>query len=217
MSEFDENIWKITQELGANERHFNQLQHQYRVMASGWMLAVFAGVQFVLSNWGKLPFPSEFILTLIGLAGAIGITQLWNLDLRVYHQLLEACFVQGLKLEEQHRWLPKTRTSMLQTQPSKGKGVLARVVWFYLVGITVALSIMIVGTLLAVYSLTDYGLPGLIIVAVIDVVCFCLWNRELLRETKSPLLEQMSETAIQKPTHIRPRRRRQRNYQRPNP
>jgi hypothetical protein len=198
MEGFDENVWKIAQELGVNERHFNQMQHQYRAMASGWMLAIFAGVQFVLANWGKLPFPSELILTLIGFAGAIGITQLWNLDLRVYHQLLDACFVQGLQLEQKYNWLPKIRTSMLQTQGSKKKGVLARVVWFYLIGVSVALLIAVTGTLLAVDSLTDYSMRGLLAVAVIDVLWVYLWMLEIVRGTQSPLLEKQSNA---KPVH----------------
>jgi len=109
MDGFDEHVWKIVQELGNEERHFNQLQNQYRTLASAWILAMFAGVQYVLTSWGKLPLPSEAILAAIGLAGAVGMALLWNLDIRVYHQLLEACFVEGLKLEAKSSWLLRVR------------------------------------------------------------------------------------------------------------
>ncbi len=197
MDEFDENIWKIAEELANNERHFNQLQHQYRVLASAWILAMFAGVQYVLSNWGNLPLASEVILALVGLAGAVGITQLWNLDIRVYHQLLEAYFVEGLKLEERYPWLPQVRKNMLSTQQERSKGILGRVVWFYLVGNSVALLVSIFGLVLAVHSLADFGAAGSTIVACVGVLAIVLWNLEFWRETRSPLLEAWSNKTMQ--------------------
>ena len=98
MKDFDEQVWKVMTELGAAERHFNVLQHQYRLMASTWLLAMFGGVGFALSS-ERLSVPPELIVSVVGLAGALGVTQLWNLDLRVYHQLLDSCFVEGLKLK----------------------------------------------------------------------------------------------------------------------
>ena len=195
MNDFDDDIWKVVQELGNNERHFNQLQHQYRSLASVWILAMFAGVQYVLSNWGKLPLPSEVILAVIGLAGAVGITQLWNLDIRVYHQLLEACFVEGLKLEAKYSWLPKVRTNMLATQEATEKGVLARVVWFYLVGNGVALLVATFGTVLAVHSLSGFGTVGSVVASCIGVLFIFLWSREIRRETRNPMLEEWSNKA----------------------
>ncbi|HEX7025773.1 MAG TPA: hypothetical protein VF268_00885 [Gammaproteobacteria bacterium] len=192
MDNFNENIWKVALELGSNERHFNQLQHQYRALASTWILAMFAGVQYVLSNWGGLPLPSEVILAVIGLAGAVGITQLWNLDIRVYHQLLEACFVEGLKLEAEYPWLPQVRTGMLAGQEARKQGVLARVVWFYLVGNGVALLVAASGTVLAVYSRSGLGVIGAGVTACAAALAIFLWNREIHRETRSPLLEAWS-------------------------
>jgi len=197
MDEFDENIWKIAEELGNNERHFNQLQHQYRALASAWILAMFAGVQYVLSNWNTLPLASEVILSLVGLAGAVGITQLWNLDIRVYHQLLEAYFVEGLKLEESYPWLPQVRKNMLVTQQKRSKGVLGRVIWFYLVGNSVALLVSIFGLTLTVHSYAKFGMVGTTIVATVGVLAMVLWCYEFWRETRSPLLEAWSNKSMQ--------------------
>lgn len=58
-------------ELSLNERHFSQLQHPYRLLASTWTLALFAGLQFLLSNWGALTRPAEVLLMVPGLVGAL--------------------------------------------------------------------------------------------------------------------------------------------------
>ncbi len=196
MSPSDETIWSIAQEIGNSERHFNQLQHQYRALASAWTLAMFAGIQYLLSNWGALPLPSGVLLALIGLAGAIGMTQLWSLDLRVYHQLLEAYFVEGLKLEADHPWLPQIRTRMLATQETRASGVLSRVVWFYIVGNSIALLIATAGAVLAVIALPGVGVPGTLGVACLGALIALFWGREIRRQTRSPLLQAWSAHAV---------------------
>lgn len=192
MDGFDENVWKIVEELGTNERHFNQLQHQYRAMASGWILAMFAGAQFVFTNWETLPLPGATILSFLGLAGAVGITQLWNLDIRVYHQLLESCFVEGLKLEKQYHWLPRIRTNMLSTQSSDVKGVLESVVWFYLVGNGVSLLVALAGLAVVANAQYELGITGTVLVFAAGILAIYLWEREIVRGTRSPLLEALT-------------------------
>jgi hypothetical protein len=120
---------------------------------------------------------------------------LWNLDIRVYHQLLESYFVEGLKLEERYSWLPRIRSNMLQTQATRKKGVLARVVWFYLVGNSVALFVAFVGTTLAVNSVSDFGLIGVFVTAGVGILVIFIWGRKIKRETCSPLLEAWSNKA----------------------
>jgi hypothetical protein len=192
MDEFDEDVWKMFEQLGETERHFNQMQHQYRALASGWVLAMFAGAQYVLSSWNKLPLPSEALLLAIGLAGAVGITQLWNLDVGVYHQLLDAAFVQGLRLEEKHPWLPRLRTSMLATQvpgPESrgGKGVLHKIVWFYVVGNTAALLVAAAGGLLWARAAGSSG--WVVAVLAVEMAIIVIWGWLFYHETRSPLLE----------------------------
>jgi hypothetical protein len=205
MQEFDDDVWKIVLELGQEERHFNQIQHQYRLLTSSWLLAMFAGIGFALSEQ-NLCIPSELAVSIIGFAGGIGITMLWNLDVRVYHQLLESCFVQGLKLEEKYPWLPSIRSSMLSSQkgtsahakqknqkpfPPRPQGVLARVVWFYLVANTIALLIAMVGIAAHLHNLQISIFvkipPSLIVVVGILLIAF--WNYKIYKQTKSPLLE----------------------------
>jgi len=213
MRDFDEQVWKLVTELGKEERHFNQVQHQYRLLASTWLLAMFAGVGFALSKQ-DLTIPAELIVSVLGLAGAIGITQLWNLDIRVYHQLLDSCFVQSLKLEREYPWLPQLRSSMLSSQtqglsasaketsqqhPSPNpKGVLARVVWFYITGNTVALLIAVVGLTMSFHQRNVLTSPLLTLgLIAVEVILIFLWNYEIYRHTRSPLLEEWSNHALQ--------------------
>ena len=178
---------------------------------------MFGGVGFALST-ENLGAPPALIVGVLGLAGAIGITQLWNLDIRVYHQLLDSCFVQGLRLEQEYPWLPQLRSSMLSTQtatyaepeaqvtPSLSpKGVLARVVWFYVVGNTSALLISLAG-MLVFLTQTDLLSSLIMLFTAIGLgfILIGLWTYEMFRHTRSPLLEQWSNQALQ-PTPLKRR------------
>ncbi len=134
-----EQLWPAVTEVGAYERHFNEIQAKYRALASTWLLATFGAVGFVLSQ-DKLDLPMDRLVAagLLGAAGAIGIVLLWNLDLLVYHRLLDAIFVAALKLEDDYRDLPRLRTNMVLSLDSEG--VLPRVIWFYMAGVGVLLA-----------------------------------------------------------------------------
>lgn len=208
MEDFDEDVWKIVTELGQEERHFNAVQHHYRLLASTWLLAMFGGIGFALAAEG-LSVPPELIVLLLGLACATGITQLWNLDIRVYHQLLDSCFVQGLELERRYPWLPRFRSSMMasqtrgstaaeetapKTSPPTPKGVLARVVWFYIVGNSVSLLVALAGAILLLRRSVPLPPALLVGVAVVGLVIIAIWGYEMFRRTRSPLLEQWSRS-----------------------
>ena len=198
MEGFDEQVWKIVLELGANERHFNQLQHQYRMLASTWLLAMFGGVGFALSH-DSLGVPPEFLVTVMGLAAALGVTQLWSLDLRVYHQLLDACFAEGLRLERLHAWLPQIRAGMMATQGDgaaadarrarKPAGVLARVVWFYMTAVSISLVVAFVGLAVEVASRWPELPSTLLGVAVLAAALIGMWDYEIYRRTLSPTID----------------------------
>ena len=123
-------VWKIVEEIGREERHFNDLQARYRNMASVWILATFAAIGFIISKTISIGIDRELLVAGIAAAGCVGIGLLWVVDLLVYHRLLDSCFIEGLILEEQYPWLPPFRHNMMKTQ--KGEGVLFRVVGFYL-------------------------------------------------------------------------------------
>jgi hypothetical protein len=139
----DESLIAYFVELGAYERHFNEMQARYRALASTWLLATFAGVGFIVSQDKFEILPVEIAVIAIALAGASGIGLLWNLDLMVYHQLLDAVFAAGLQLEYSHPRLPSLRRNMVRATASKG--VLPRVIWFYLGTIAVLLLLAAAG------------------------------------------------------------------------
>jgi hypothetical protein len=104
-----ESVWKIVQECGEEERHFNTLQSVYRGVASSWLLATFGGVGYLLFDKdGNVTHP--WMAGGICILGALGICLLWMLDLHIYHRLLEAAFKQGLDLERKFAWLPRFRS-----------------------------------------------------------------------------------------------------------
>ena len=104
-------VWKIVEECGEAERHFNQLQGVYRGIASTWLLATLAGVGYLLFDEHAQGNRSG-IAAGVCLAGVLGICLIWLLDLNVYHRLLVAVFREGRKLERQFPWLPRFRTNM---------------------------------------------------------------------------------------------------------
>jgi hypothetical protein len=200
-------IWEIYKEIGEEERHFNQIQHQYRILTSTWLLATFAATGYALTKletgsndafW--LTSYKELIVAAIALFGAVGIRLLWLLDIKVYHQLLDACFVTGVKLERRYEWLPPLRNTMLDTQSAqKGQsdlGVLTHVKWFYIVCTTALLAIG--GLFLAIWlsSLLN-ELPLFAEVVVVGVIllmlggAISLWGYSINRQTRSYSLESL--------------------------
>lgn len=179
----DENsriVLELFIELGNSERHFNELESRYRSLASTWLLATFAGIGFVISEPIDISFDRLLAITGIGIAGSIGIMFLWNLDLMVYHKLLNAVFIEGLKLEEKYEWLPAVRTNMRNLHG--GTGVEPRVVWFYIGGTSVLL--MISGLALALW-LHKFDTIFVIIEALVYLLTILYIGRKLSQTTST--------------------------------
>ena len=177
----DENSRRVLElfiELGDLERHFNELESRYRSLASTWLLAAFAGIAFVISEPIDISFDRLLAITGIGIAGSIGIMLLWNLDLMVYHKLLNAVFIEGLELEEKYKWLPAVRTNMKALHG--GTGVEPRIVWFYVGGTSVLL--MISGLSLALW-LHKFGTIFVIIEVLVYLLTTLYIGRKLIQTT----------------------------------
>ncbi|HUP21271.1 MAG TPA: hypothetical protein VM778_15140, partial [Gemmatimonadota bacterium] len=71
----------------------------------------------------------------IAIAGAIGITLLWVVDVLVYHELLIAAYIVGKRLERLYPWLPPIRSNF--SFLTRGPAVRWYVAAFYLAGIAV--------------------------------------------------------------------------------
>jgi hypothetical protein len=117
-------------ELGNYERHFNETQSHYRTLTSTWLLGSVAAIGFVLTKKFNVHIDKSLIVAAIGAAGAAGVALLWNLDLIVYHRLLEAVFVAGLRLEKANPEVPRVRA--LMRQGTGRRGVRPLVAYYYL-------------------------------------------------------------------------------------
>jgi mannose-6-phosphate isomerase-like protein (cupin superfamily) len=140
----DSPLWKIFDFIAEQERHFNNLQSKYRVLASAWLLASLSGIGFVIKELARATDSPYLLIAAIAAAGGTGIYLLWVVDILVYHRLLDACFVEGLKLERSVKWIPPFRHNMMRMQ--NDQGVLFRIVGFYL-GPIVVLTLVSGGSL----------------------------------------------------------------------
>lgn len=113
MSADDEvpSAWEQLKQIGESERHFNELERTYRALASTWLLATFAGMGFVFEATG-LPVQREAVVYAISIAGSIGIQLIWVVDLLAYHKLLQAFFIEGLRIELENPEFPQARWNM---------------------------------------------------------------------------------------------------------
>jgi hypothetical protein len=110
-----EEVWEIIREIGLMERHFHQMQHHYRLLASTWILAVFAAAGFLLARnelyLVSLPkdvaIPKELAIAMLTIFGGIGIALLWIMDLRIYGMLLRGVFNTGMELEKNTAGCPQ--------------------------------------------------------------------------------------------------------------
>jgi hypothetical protein len=113
---------ELYKELGAYERHFNQMQSVYRGLASTWLLATIAGIGYVFD---KSPtgtyggFDVRLATSMIALAGGTGIFLLWIVDVGVYHNLLVAVLDESEDLERRNPALPQLRKRMARDVVSR--------------------------------------------------------------------------------------------------
>lgn len=134
-------VMEITKQIGDKEEHFNNLQTEYRKLASTWLLAALGACGYILQSTAALPFDHWFILFGIALAGSAGIAILWILDLRVYQVLLDTFFREGVRLETAYyKWLPPIRINIMRSQ--KTGDIRTKVQYYYFASITL---LMIVG------------------------------------------------------------------------
>lgn len=138
-----ERAWAILCELRQAEEHFNTIKAQCRTLASTWLLAAFGAMGFLLTQQLAIGLPTEVIVLGVALAASLGLTLLWILDLLVYHRLLDASFLEALKIEARYPSLPQVHHNMRASQ-AKGQtpNLLA---WFYVSAI--AAPLLFAGTL----------------------------------------------------------------------
>ena len=124
--------WKLAE----YERHFNTIQAGIRALASVWLLAAFASLATLLKRKeaAALWLPEEWVIVTICVMGSAGLALLWVIDQLVYHRLLNAVFIVGLKLENDDRSLPPLHASMYASVPKHGYAVLLSGFYFAPIG-----------------------------------------------------------------------------------
>lgn len=182
-------IWQMVQEIGQQERHFNNLQARYRGTASTWLLATFGAIGFVSSKTISIGIDPLLMVSLIALMGSTGIWLLWVVDLLVYQRLLDACFVEGLVLERRHRWLPPVRQNMMKSQRG---WFLFRVIGFYLG--PVFLMMLISGICFSVWYAQAYSVEPLLgIAASLLVACIIAAIMKKVTENTTTIDSRLSD------------------------
>lgn len=145
---FDQ-LMGIYNHIAEEERHFNELELEYRKLASQWLLVSLGAVGFVLSKQELVQINAWVLVMGICVAASIGILILWMLDLKVYHELLHAAFRERVLLERQYKTiLPQIGSNMVNSQT--GGDIISKVILFYF--FSVLLLIVIANIALWMYS-----------------------------------------------------------------
>lgn len=113
------------------EQHFNGLQAGLRQLASAWLLAALGAIAWLVKSQveGSMLDP-RLLIAIIAAMGNLGLLVTWILDQLVYHRLLNAAFLMGLRLEYLDRRLPPLRTLMMLYSRKRGMARFLRL--FYL-------------------------------------------------------------------------------------
>jgi hypothetical protein len=112
-------VWEVMKETYEEERHFNNLETQYRILASQWLLGAFAAIGFVVVSNPTLSFNKLWLVVAIAVISGVGIFQLWRMDITIYQRLLGAVFNEGIELEKKFDFLPKIKTRMKKSVPKE--------------------------------------------------------------------------------------------------
>jgi len=174
----DDACWKLAE----YERHFNTIQAGIRALASVWLLAAFGAIATLLKReeTDKLWVSPEWVIGSICAMGAGGLALLWIIDQLVYHRLLNAAFIVGLKLEQDDSRRPPMHASMYASAPPLGFAQLLSL--FYLLPIAALGAIAVAAAIYAVSGDPkgwDWALFALAAVpAVLAVAIFSQGGRE---------------------------------------
>lgn len=114
------------------EHHFNDLQAGLRQLASVWLMAAMGAIAWMIQE--KLDTPAmdvRLLMAIVCTLGNAGLLIIWILDQLVYHRLLNAVFLLGLRMEYLDPQLPPIRSLMMLFSRKRGMSRYLRL--FYLV------------------------------------------------------------------------------------
>jgi len=118
--------------IATYEHHFNSLEAKLRELASVWLLAALGAIAFLVrQNLADALIDAKLLIGIVALMGNVGLLVLWILDQLVYHRLLNAVFLLGVRMEFVDPQLPPIRTLMMLFSRKRGMARFLRL--FYLV------------------------------------------------------------------------------------
>lgn len=148
---------KMYDSLKDYEHHFNKMELEIRKLASIWLLAVFSAIAFVAR--GELSSDAMIapaaMIPLLAALGSTGLFMLWIQDYVVYHGLMRAVFILGLRLEFDLSEFPPLRSVMMRISGDEGMG---RYMKLYYIVPQVVLS----GIAVAVVLLNEFDWAGIV-------------------------------------------------------
>ena len=129
-------LMQLYNHIAEEEKHFNNLELEYRKLTSHWLLASLGSIGFILTKSDVIPINIWILIIGICCAAIVGILIIWLLDIKVYHELLHAAFSQGVALEKKYpEVFPQIRNKMLHSQI--GGDIIKRVILFYFFSVLV--------------------------------------------------------------------------------
>ncbi len=128
------------------EHHFNNLEMEIRKFASAWLLVALGAIAFIFRGGIDNPLLApKVLIAIVCLMGNIGLVTLWVLDQLVYHRLLNAVFLLGLRMEYLDPNVPPIRTLMMLYSRKRGMARYLRL--YYLIPMAVLACIAFVAVI----------------------------------------------------------------------
>jgi hypothetical protein len=129
-------LWEITKEINENIRHYNEHQTKYRTLASQWLIAAMVGIGFLFDANTGLPFSNHILILLICLISALGILQLWRMDISSF-------FSAGAAIEKENPSLPQIKSKIYELVPHKNAGQNLFYFYYFIIALFLLLALLI--------------------------------------------------------------------------
>src|SRR4051794_3282259 len=164
-----DSIDKAYSSIATYEHHFNDMETEVRKFASAWLLASLGAIAYLVrQQLTGLLVDAKLLIVIVCLMANLGLLILWILDQMVYHRLLNAVFLLGLRMEYMYPELPPIRTLMMVF--SKKRGMARYLRFFYLVPMD---ALAVLATVVAIWRIVERKSQGIDLGGVVVVVLAC--------------------------------------------
>lgn len=116
-------IYALHVQLNQFELHLDNITHKYKAISLIWLLATFVAIGFLFSSESKAALQTNRLLSVsaICLFGIIGVSSLWYIDISTFQKFWAVFFVEGIKMENKHKFLLKIGDISLSLDTVKGR------------------------------------------------------------------------------------------------